>query len=186
MENKSAGRLPLLDPQTSDRANRETFALLPELNLFRAMANAPSLFPFYNRYLYACFQPMQLDAGLARMIVLLTAVCSECLYVWPQNVVVAKSLGVNDDQINALQLGDTTASCFSPQQQAAFVLADETIAAVDVCDTTWEAAVQALSVGAVTEVLFVVGTYMFLSRVARAGRVPLDAHPGSVSDIKPA
>jgi hypothetical protein len=52
-------------------------------------------------------------AALERMIALRVAKRSDCLYAWRQNVVVAHSVGVTDEQIAALGNGDISASCFS-------------------------------------------------------------------------
>lgn len=43
--------------------------------------------------------------ALERMIVLLVANQSDCFYAWRQNVVVAHSVGVKDEQIAALEHG---------------------------------------------------------------------------------
>jgi len=36
----------------------------------------------------------------------------------------------------------------------------------------------------ITELLYVVGTYMLLARIARTGRVPLDERPAEPTTIK--
>jgi hypothetical protein len=48
---------------------------------------------------------------------------------------------------------------------------------IEVTDHTYQAAQQYFSDRALTEILYVVGTYMFISRVIRTGHVPLDPEP---------
>jgi alkylhydroperoxidase family enzyme len=170
-------RLSLVDPDSSTDEVADAFKLLPEINVFRAMANAETLFPACMAYVALLFKPLALDAALERMIVLRVAKRSDCFYAWRQNVVVAHSVGVTDEQIAALDQGDTSASCFTDEQKAAFAFSDEVMDLIEVTDRTYAAAEQYFSDRALTEILYVVGTYMFISRVIRTGHVPLDAEP---------
>jgi alkylhydroperoxidase family enzyme len=111
--------------------------------------------------------------------VLRVAKRSDCFYAWRQNVVVARSVGVTDEQLTALDNGDTSASCFSDEQKAAFAFSDEVMDLLEVTDGTYDAAKQHFSDRALTELLYVVGTYMLISRIVRTGHVPLDDQPAS-------
>ena len=48
---------------------------------------------------------------------------------------------------------------------------------IEVTDQTYAETKTFFSDRAITEMLYVIGTYMFISRVARTGRVPLDDKP---------
>jgi 4-carboxymuconolactone decarboxylase len=170
-------RLGLVDPDHTSEELAETLKLLPVINVFRALANAESLYPTFGPYMAKLFKPLELDKALERMIVLRVAKRSDCLYAWRQNVVVAHSVGVTDEQIAALDNGDVGASCFTSEQQAAFAFSDEVMDLIEVTDKTYAAAKQHFSDRALTEILYVVGTYMFISRVVRTGHVPLDDEP---------
>jgi alkylhydroperoxidase family enzyme len=167
-------RLTLVDPDNSPPEVAEAFKLLPTLNVFRAMANAPTLFPPYMAYVARLFKPLALDAALERMIVLRVAKRSDCVYAWRQNVVVARSVGVSDEQIAALDTGDASAGCFTDAQKAALAFSDEVMDLIEVTEPTYQAAKQHFSDQALTEILYVVGNYMFVARITRTGRVPLD------------
>jgi alkylhydroperoxidase family enzyme len=171
--------LKLIDPNTASKPIADAFALLPVINVFRAMANAETLYPYYSSYLLRLFQPMELDKALERMIVLRVANQSRCFYAWRQNVVVAHSVGVKDEQIAALEKGDVKASCFTKAQQVAFTFTDEVMQLIEATDNTYDAAKKHFSDRALTELLYVIGTYMFIARVIRTGRVPLDDEPAS-------
>src|SRR5208282_3106441 len=121
-------RLPLVDNIS------QTFDKLPSINLFRAAANAKTLYPAFIQYMYLLFKPLELDGRIERLIVLYVGKLSDCVYIWRQNVVVAESLGITQEGIDALERGDTKADCFSDAQKAAFQLAEEALELIEVSD----------------------------------------------------
>jgi alkylhydroperoxidase family enzyme len=174
-----AQRLRLVDPETASKPISEALALLPLINVFRALANAETLYPHFSQYMLQLFRPMELDKALERMIVLHVAKRSDCFYAWRQNVVVAHSVGVKDEQIAALERGDVQASCFTEAEQVAFAFTDEVMQLIEATDQTYDAAKKHFSDRALTEILYVIGTYMLIARVIRTGRVPLDDKPAA-------
>jgi len=171
-------RLPLVDNI------RDTFDKLPPINLFRAAANAKTLYPAFIQYMYLLFKPLELDGRIERLIVLYVGKLSDCIYIWRQNVVVAKSLGITQEEIDTLEKNDTHADCFSDAQKAAFRFAEEAFRLIEVSDEVYAEATRFFSPQAITELLYVVGTYMLLARVARTGRVPLDDTPAAATTLK--
>ena len=169
--------LKLIDPETASKPISEALALLPVINVFRALANAETLYPHFSQYMLQLFRPMELDKALERMIVLHVAKRSDCLYAWRQNVVVAHSVGVKDEQIAALEKGDIKATCFTDAEQVALAFTDEVMQLIEATDQTYDAAKKHFSDRALTEILYVIGTYMLIARVIRTGRVPLDDEP---------
>jgi alkylhydroperoxidase family enzyme len=131
--------------------------------------------------MYLLFKPLELDGRIERLIVLYVGQLSDCTYIWRQNVVVAKSLGVPQEQIDALKRSDTSADCFSDAQKAAFRFSREALELIEVSDEVYATASRFFSAQALTELLYVIGTYMLLARIARTGRVPLDATPATAT-----
>jgi alkylhydroperoxidase family enzyme len=170
-------RLPLVDNIS------ETFDKLPPINLFRAAANAKTLYPAFIQYMYLLFKPLELDGRIERLIVLYVGKLSDCVYIWRQNVVVAKSLGITQEEIDTLEKNDTQADCFSDAQKAAFRFAEEAFRLIEVSDEVYAEATRFFGPQAITELLYVVGTYMLLARVARTGRVPLDENPAAATSL---
>ncbi len=179
----NAARIKLVDPTTASKAITDAFQSIPSINVFRALANAETLFPAYMEYITLLFKPMELDSALERMIVLHVAEVSQCSYAWRQNVIVAKSVGVSQAQLDALELGDVSAACFRDDQKAAFRFADEVMQLIEVTDTTYTDTKRFFSDRAITEMLYVVGTYMFLVRLLRTGRVSLDDKPADAPPL---
>src|ERR1700685_85930 len=172
-------RLKLVDLETASQPIKNALTLLPVINVFRAMANAETLYPYFGKYMLQLFRPMELDKALERMIVLHVAKRSDCLYAWRQNVVVGHSVGVTDKQIAALETGDIKAKCFSEAEQSVFSFTDEVMDLIEATDETYAAVKKTFSDRAITEMLYVIGTYMLVVRVLRTGRVPLDDEPAA-------
>jgi alkylhydroperoxidase family enzyme len=170
-------RLPLVENIS------ETFDKLPSINLFRAAANAKTLYPAFIQYMYLLFKPLELDGRIERLIVLYVGKLSDCIYIWRQNVVVTKSLGITQKEIDALE-SSTRADCFSDAQKAAFRFAEEAFRLIEVSDEVYAGATRFFNPQAMTELLYVVGTYMLLARIARTGRVPLDETPAAATPLK--
>jgi alkylhydroperoxidase family enzyme len=171
--------LKLIDPATASQPIADALALLPLINVFRAMANAETLYPYFGKYMLQLFRPMELDKALERMIVLHVAKRSDCLYAWRQNVVVGHSVGVTDKQIAALEAGDIKANCFNEAERIAFCFTNEVMDLIEATDATYAAVKKNFSDRAITEMLYVIGTYMLVVRVLRTGRVPLDDEPAA-------
>jgi len=75
-----------------------------------------------------------------------------------------------------------TALALRKRQPSGF--ADEAFWLIEVSDEIYAEATRFFSPQAVTDLLYAVGTYMLLARVARTGRVPLDATPAAASSLK--
>jgi alkylhydroperoxidase family enzyme len=86
---------------------------------------------------------------------------------------------VKDEQIAALEEGDVKAGCFTEAEQIAFTFTDEVMQLIEATDQTYDAAKKHFSDRALTEMLYVIGTYMLIVRVIRTGRVPLDDKPAA-------
>ena len=112
-------RLPLADDASMQAILAGPAATAPLINLFRALGNAPSLAPDFMRYFIHLFEPLELDARLERLVVLLVGREFDCEYVWRQNVVVARSLGISDEEIAAIRDGNCDAPSFTAKQKAA-------------------------------------------------------------------
>jgi carboxypeptidase C (cathepsin A) len=72
------------------------------------------------------------------------------------------------------------AACFSAEEAIAFRFVTETVQVVEVTDPTYVEAEKHFSPRALTEMVYVVGSYMFLARLIRTGRIPLDEDPAEV------
>ena len=174
-QEKPQSRLPLVNNISA------TFDKLPDINLFRAAANAGTLYPSFIRYMYLLFQPMELDPKIERLTVLYVGKLTGCDYIWRQNVITAQTMKIPQIQIDALDRGETDSETFGDAQRAAFRFTEEAVRLVEVSDPVYANASRFFGPQAITELLYVIGTYMMLARIARTGRVPLDTRPADPS-----
>jgi alkylhydroperoxidase family enzyme len=79
----------------------------------------------------------------------------------------------------ALEAGDIKANCFSEDERIAFSFTNEVMDLFEATDATYAAVKKNFSDRAITEMLYVIGTYMLVVRVLRTGRVPLDDEPAA-------
>jgi len=86
--------------------------------------------------------------------------------------------------VDNIQRRETQADCFGAAQKAAFRFAEEAVRLVEVSDDVYAEASRFFSLRALTEIIYVVGTYMLLARVARTGRVPLDETPAAATSLE--
>jgi hypothetical protein len=56
-------RLSFVDPDHTSKEIAQALTLLPVINVFRAMANATTLYPTFGAYVLLLFQPMELNAA---------------------------------------------------------------------------------------------------------------------------
>src|ERR1700722_5496579 len=158
--NPTASRISLVDPENAPQPIKDALSRLPVINVFRALANAESLYPNFSAYMLQLFRPMELDKALERMIVLHVAKRSGCFYAWRQNVVVGHSVGVSDEQIVALEAGDIKANCFDEGERAAFAFTNEVMDLIEATDGSFNEVKRHFSNRAIVEMLYVIGTYM--------------------------
>jgi alkylhydroperoxidase family enzyme len=92
---------------------------------------------------------------------------------------VGHSVGVTDEQMVALEAGNIKANCFSKAEQSALSFTNEVMDLIEATDETYAAVKKNFSDRAITEMLYVIGTYMLIVRVLRTGRVPLDDKPAA-------
>lgn len=170
-------RISLVELEHAPQPIKDALSRLPVINVFRALANAKSLYPDFSAYMLQLFRPMELNKALERMIVLHVVNRSDCFYAWRQNVIVGHSVGVTDEQIAALERGEITATCFDEAEQAVLGFTNEVMDLVEATDQSFNAVKKHFSDRAIIEMLYVIGTYMMVARVLRTGHIPLDERP---------
>lgn len=152
--------------------------------MFRAAANARTLYPAFIQYMYLLFQPMELDSKIERLVVLYVGKLSACEYIWRQNVITAHTMGIPQEEVDALGRNETASEIFNDAQRAAFRFTEEAVRLVEVTDPVYAEASRFFGPQAIAELMYVIGTYMMLARIARTGRVPLDGTPADPSKFK--
>jgi alkylhydroperoxidase family enzyme len=168
---------------------REVLERVPALNIFRMMANAGTAFRPWIRWGGVLLSDLELDPALRELAILQVArLTPHADYEWVQHVPIAKAVGVSEEQVAALERGDTGAACFSEDERGLLRFTTEVVRDARASDETFAAFSQSHSPREVVELLMVIGQYMMLARVMATTGMELDepAGPGALGRVRDA
>lgn len=176
---KPMARLPYVDPQGASPRVREALDALPSLNIFRMLAQADSAFVPYLGFAGALLAQLELDPKLRELAILLVATRTGAEYEWVQHVGIARTLGIQDEQISAVESGDLQAACFDLEAQAVLRFASEALELPRVSDATFAALSDHFPPRQIVELLLVIGSYHMLARLMTTLDIDIDPAVGS-------
>jgi AhpD family alkylhydroperoxidase len=169
-------RLPYPDPDALPAEIRDTLAHLPvQLNVFRMLAHATTLFRPWLRLGTAILNELELDPQLRELAILAVAREIGCAYEWGQHVALARLVGVSDEQIAAVERGDIDEPCFGSREKITLAATQAWLRQPRLEDTLWAELSSHFSPRQLIELCLVVGFYSMLARVLESAEVDLDA-----------
>jgi alkylhydroperoxidase family enzyme len=184
--------LPYIDLDSAPPHIREVFEILPaQLNIFRMMAHAETNFRPLLRLGTSILGEQKLSGKLRELAILQVAHQSPAKYEWIQHVPIGKAVGLSDEQIAALERGDTAAGCFDPTELAVLAFTRELVRDVRPSETTFAAVQARLSAREIVELILALGYYMMLARLMETTGLDLDEAAGGKvveqvqRDVKP-
>ena len=173
-------RLPYVDRNTAPAPVREALERLPvDLNIFRMLANADTLFRPFLGLGGAILGSMKLDARARELVILHVGRLSRGEYEWVQHVPIAQAVGATADEIAALERSDTSAACFSDRDKAVLAFTTEVVRDVKVADGTFAAVKRHLDSREIVELILTIGYYMTISRVTEVTEIEIDGPAGT-------
>lgn len=173
-------RLPYVDPATAPEPVREALAgVAVPLNIFRMMAHAETNLRSLLRFGATILGRQQLSGRLRELAILRVAQLSGARYEWVQHVPIAKSTGVTEAQIAALEAGDADAGCFDPRERLVLRFTDELVRDVRVSDATFASMAQEFPPREIVELILAVGFYMMIARLLETTAVDLEDDAGT-------
>ena len=172
-------RLPYVVADSAPEHVQRALERLPDLNVFRLMANADTIFIPWLRYGGALLGETALDPALRELAILrVSRLTPGAEYEWVQHVGIGKAVGVTDDQIAALERDDVEAAAFDPLQQAVLVLVEQVIRDGAPTDAVYDVVADALPPREIVELLAVIGAYRMLGTVMATARIDIDGPLG--------
>jgi alkylhydroperoxidase family enzyme len=146
-----------------------------QVNAIRMMAHAsPEVFANFNKFASAIFVKSPLPADLRQIGILRAGYVAGAIYETTQHESVAKKVGLSDAAIAAIKKGGKHPGVLNDAQQAVLDFADEFIVKVRPSDATLATVRKHLSDEQLTDLMFVTGVYMAISRFLETTGVPLD------------
>lgn len=158
-------RIPYADPESASPETRQALENLPPLNIFRMLAQADSAFVPFLKFGGAVLSSLELDPKLRELVILLVAKEMNAEYEWVQHVGIARELGVEPAQIEAIERMELDAAALAPDARALLVFADQVIDATRANDQVFATLQEYFPPRQIVETLLVIGEYQMLAQV---------------------
>lgn len=153
---------------------RARLAALPPLNVFRMMANAPASFTALIDFAWTVLFGSEFDAREREIAILRVAHATHSDYEWTQHVVVAKGVGVTDQEIAAIAEPEPGAALDATGKLLCRV-ADEISLDVRLSDEALAALLARYGTRRTTELILCVSYFNMVSRFLESTRTQLEA-----------
>jgi 4-carboxymuconolactone decarboxylase len=171
-------RVKLVEKETADPIIKEMFQTLedrkvPVLNVFKAVCNCPKIGRNFVRLGNSILNPELLDPKLRELAILRVGNLLRSEYEFTKHVVIAKAVGVTDDQIDELS-NWTFSKKFSEVERAVLQYTDEVTMNVKVSDGTFANLKRFFDDQAIVKLTAAIGYYGMVSKILVALQVELE------------
>ncbi|HUI49010.1 MAG TPA: carboxymuconolactone decarboxylase family protein, partial [Acidimicrobiia bacterium] len=163
---------PRLEPLPREDWDDETKALLGDqpLNIFATFAHHPKLMKRWLVFGNHVLAKSTLPARDRELLVLRTGWNCRAPYEWGQHVAIARSIGIDDDEITRISEGPD-APGWSAEDAILLRAADELHADQSIGDATYAALTARYDPPGLLDIVFTVGQYHLVSMALNAFRV---------------
>jgi len=166
--------LPYLDPATATPPVAQALDALPDLHVFRMIAQAQTAFRPWLELGGALLSALELDPGLRELAVLQVAHTAGSDYERVQHTVIAAGVGITPDQIAALARGDLDDPAFTPLQAQVLSFTTTAVRAGRVPAAVVTGLADQLGPRQVVELLLVIGYYLGVAVLAETVGLDVD------------
>jgi alkylhydroperoxidase family enzyme len=156
-------RLPYVDLDAMSPAYRELLASRRPLNLYRMLPHAPAACEPFLGLGGALLRHSALDAGLREVAILRVGFLSRASYEVHQHKRLARSLGMSDATIAAIEAGPE-APVLTDSERLVMRFTDQLVHHVKAPDALFDEVRQALGERALAELVLTIGFYMMVCR----------------------
>jgi alkylhydroperoxidase family enzyme len=173
----SSPRIPPLPDDELDAQQRELLAGVrvdgaPASNIFATLVRNPGLFrrwlPFGGKLLAGKLPPRERE-----LLILRTAVLCQADYEWGQHALIARSVGISDEEIERVRSGPEAAG-WDDFDAVLLRAADELHERARISDATWESLAGRYDERQLIEVPMLVGHYHMVAFALNSLGVPLE------------
>jgi 4-carboxymuconolactone decarboxylase len=173
----SEPRVPPIADEDLDEEGREFLRQVSRegrvLNIYRTLAAHPKLLKRWGVFGTHVLYKSTLPARERELLILRTGWLCRSEYEWGQHVIIAKGVGVTDDEIGRVKAGPE-ADGWAPFDAALLRAADELHSDSFVGDSTWAALSERFDTQQLIDVIFAVGQYHVVSMALNTLGVQLD------------
>lgn len=145
------------------------------LNIIHMLAHASEgVFLGFNKFAAALYAGSSLPVDLREIGILRAGFISGAMYETRHHISIATDIGLTKAQIAAIEAGGKHTGAFNDAQQAVLDFSDEFIFNVRVSDDVLAETKKHLTDEQLLDLMFVIGTYMMVSRIMETTGVPFD------------
>jgi 4-carboxymuconolactone decarboxylase len=175
-------RIPPLPPAEWTEEVRDFFSIMEgpdarehgsKFNIILTFANHPLMTGAFNNYYKTFLSNSTLSLRLREIVTLRVAWRHKSLYEWTQHVAIAKTAGLTDQHIAAIQ-EDADNPVWSELERYAIQAVDELGARSRIEDATWDGLCRHLDRKQVMELPFIIGSYTLLCYAVNSMGVQLE------------
>lgn len=166
--------VPLPDDADLEPEVREILSKLPPLNVFRMWANAPASFQPLVEFAFSLLMKSEFDPRKREIAILRVAHVTRASYEWFQHVIVAKRVGVTDQEIEKIPV-DGPVTGLDEEGNLLCRVADEISNDVRLGDEALQQILDRYGTRQATELILCVSYFNLLSRFLESTRVELEA-----------
>lgn len=172
---------PRIQPLTDDQWDDDARALLAPiaqngrvLNIFRTLANHSGLARRWMVFANHILGKSTLSEQARELVILRIGYLCQSGYEWGQHVVIARRVGMTDEEILFSKSGPETPG-LSPLYRLLLQATDELHADAHMTDVTWAGLTEHLNQQQMMDLVFTVGQYNLVSMALNSFGVQLDA-----------
>ncbi len=165
--------VPLPDDADLEPEVRELLSKLPPLNVFRMWANAPANFKPLVEFAFSILAKSEFDARKREIAILRVAHVTRAGYEWFQHVIVAKRVGVTDEEIEKIGV-DGPVTGLDEEGNLLCRVAEEISNDVRLSDDALQQILDRYGTRQATELILCVSYFNLLSRFLESTRVELE------------
>jgi alkylhydroperoxidase family enzyme len=143
------------------------------LNILGTFAHHTSLARSYHVFNGHVLFATTLSERQRELLVLRVAAVRRAEYEWRQHAVLARDVGIDDDELLAVAQGPDAAG-WGPLEAAMLRAVDELVAGATISEPTWSTLAESLTTEQLMDMVFTVGAYDLLAMVFGAFAIELD------------
>jgi 4-carboxymuconolactone decarboxylase len=173
-------RLAPLDPQEAEAPVRAALERLPPLAIFATVANAQGSFVNWLRFGGDCLDARWFDPVLREIAILRVArLTPGADYEWTQHVPILLAVGGTEEQVAALESGDTEAAALGEDGRLVVRFTTQVVEDATPDEEIFAQMSARFSTAEIVQLLLVIGQYMMVARVMATAELEVDAVLGA-------
>lgn len=149
-----------------------------QLNLFRMLAHAGTTGKRVLSLGSALLSQLELQPNVRELAILQVAHESGATYEWVQHVPLARSAGVTQTQIEAIEQGSLSSGLFTSREQQVLLFTKEVYSGRTISDEDFAAMTHVFTSREIVELLLTIGYYTMLARFMKVLAIDIDEPAG--------